>query len=449
VKKYFEVLPDNNDWEFLNKQTKNIIMIAKEILSYKVYALFKVASIICLSLSLFTACKDVTTQSTSSSRLFEFDNNQETRWSSPENLNGIKGMGGKANNGAKGHPFDSIGAGQSYTLLDIQDQGIINRMWITIRDRSPQMLRSLKIEMFWDNETKPAVSVPFGDFFGVGLGKTTTFQNALFANAEGRSFNCFIPMPFRKAAKIVITNEGNTRLDYIFFDVNYSLLKTWNDENLYFHAFWHRDTATQLAKDFEILPRVTGKGRFLGSNIGVSADPRYKNAWFGEGEVKMYIDGDKEFPTLVGTGTEDYIGTAWGQGKFFNNYSGCSIADDTLKEWAFYRFHIPDPVFFKENIIATIQQIGGEQLAVVSGYQQSGVPLIPISTNTDRGLMYPFYKKDSIVNLNPDTGIKGWTNFYRSDDVSATAYFFLDKPSSNLPALQPVALRTVNLRARK
>jgi len=385
----------------------------------------------------------------SSSGLYVFDNNQEIRWSSPENRNGEKGAGGKANNGAKGHPFDSIGTGQTRVLLDIQAQGIINRFWITIRDLSPEMLRSLKFEIFWDNDLKPAVSVPFGDFFSVGLGRTTVFENALFTSPEGRSFVCYIPMPFRKAAKICITNESKIRLNYLFYDIDYSLMKEWNEDNLYFHAYWHRDSATQPGKDFEVLPEITGKGRFLGTNIGVSADLRYKNAWFGEGEVKMYIDGDKELPTLVGTGTEDYIGTGWGQGKFITKYSGCTVADDSLKQWAFYRFHIPDPVFFKENLQAVIQQIGGDDLEAVAGYQQSGAPVIPVSINNDHGDMFPFYKKDTVIKLNPNAKIKGWTNFYRSDDVSATAYFYLDKTSSNLPEIQPVGLRTKNLRQRK
>lgn len=418
-------------------------MSAKNQFNFSRKATFTLFVFFIFLMTAFTSCKE--TKIKSGSNLFEYDSNQETRWSSPENRNGVKGGGGKENNGAKGHAFDSIAAGQSCVLLDIQEQGIINRIWITINDRSPEMLRSLKIEMFWDNEPKPAVSVPFGDFFSVGLGKTTTFQNALFANAEGRSFNCFIPMPFRKGAKIVVTNESNKKLNYIFFDVDYSLTKIWNEDNMYFHAYWHRDLATKLAEDFEILPNVNGKGRFLGSNIGVSADLRYKKSWFGEGEVKMYLDGDADFPTLVGTGTEDYIGTAWGQGKYINNYSGCTIADTLHKEWAFYRFHIPDPVFFRENIRTTIQQIGGDDLPVVAEFQQAGTPLIPVTVD-DEGSLNCIYTKGKIEKIDRSTMGKGWTNFYRSDDVSATAYFYLDKPSSNLPEIQPIEIRTKNLR---
>jgi Protein of unknown function (DUF2961) len=383
-------------------------------------------------------------QDTYSTNLFEYKDGQEPRWGSPENKNGEKGAGGKENNSAKGHPYDSIAAGQSLDLLNIQQQGIISRMWITIDDRSAEMLRSLVIQMFWDNEKTPAVSVPFGDFFGVGLGRTAVFQNALFANAEGRSFNCFIAMPFKTAARILVVNESSKPLHNIFFDVDYNVLKTWNDNNLYFHAYWHRDTATTIAKDFELLPSINGKGRFLGVNIGVNGNPQYSKSWFGEGEVKMYLDGDKDFPTLNGTGTEDYIGTAWGQGKFINNYTGCSVASDSLHQWAFYRFHIPDPIYFKTDFKATIQQLGGSGTDSVAAYQQAHAQLVPVST--DGAKFYKLYKKDSIVNLNNSMQPKGWTNFYRSDDVSATAYFYLDKAGNDLPDLQPLAIRTYNLK---
>lgn len=407
----------------------------------------KKITIVLLPTLFLIACNQKTDNNALNKSLFEYNDNLEARWSSGENMNGAKGAGGKENNMAKGHAWDSIQAGASFSLLDIKEQGIINRIWVTTNDRTPEMLRSLKIEMFWDGESKPAVSVPFGDFFGNCLGKTTAFQNALFANAEGRSFNSFIQMPFKKGAKIIVTNESAKTLKNIFFDVDFSLLKTWNDDYLYFHAYWHRDTATKLATDYELLPQLTGKGRFLGVNIGVNGNPVYKNSWFGEGEVKMYIDGDKTYPTLNGTGTEDYIATAYGQGKFINNYAGCTIADDSLLQWAFYRFHIPDPIFFKTDCRITIQQLGGDETDKVAEYQQAKAPIIPVTT--DNGSIHAYYKKDSIVTLDSATKIKGWTNFYRSDDVSATAYFYLDKPVNNLAALQGVKLRTAALRNSK
>lgn len=374
--------------------------------------------------------------------LFEFDENIETRWSSPENKNGLKGRGGMANNQAKGHAADLVSSGATYSLLDVQGMGMINRIWITINDRSPEMLRSLKIEMYWDGEKNPAVSVPLGDFFCVGLGKTAVFENVFFANPEGRSFNCFIKMPFKKAAKIIIVNESSRKSSLIYYDVDYSLLKKWNPNYLYFHSYWHRDFQTKLAEDFEILPKIIGKGKFLGTNIGIFGNPLYGKSWFGEGEVKIYLDGDNDYPTLVGTGTEDYIGTAWGQGKFINKYTGCTIANDSLLQWSFYRFHVPDPIFFHKDIRVKIQQIGGDNAEKVAKLQATKSPLIPISTNGSG-----YYQKDSIKNLN-DTNIPlkwGWTNFYRSDDVSATAYFYFDKPSSTLPPIQTVTERIKDL----
>jgi hypothetical protein len=404
----------------------------------------KIAS---LFIFLFASPVVIFSQVSPGKSLFEFDNNSTIHWSSPENRNGIKGAGGKENNEAKGHPYDSIGAGKTYSLLDVQAHGIIKRIWITINDRSPEMLRSLKIEMFWDNETKPAVSVPFGDFFGLGLGKTLSYENALFTTGEGRSFVCYIPMPFKKAAKIVVTNESNKKLNNIFFDVDYEVLKNWNADNLYFHAYWHRDTATELAHDFELLPQVKGMGRFLGVNVGVNANPLYKESWFGEGEVKMYLDGDKEYPTLNGTGTEDYISSAWGQGKFINHYSGCTFASDSSLQYAFYRFHIPDAIYFKNDCRVNLQQIGGAPTDNVAAYQQNNSPLIAVTT--DNGKLYHQYNNNNPLQLNNKTLPKGWTNFYRSDDVAATAYFYLNKPSNNLPSLQDVSLRCYNLYNKK
>ena len=364
----------------------------------------------------------------------------ETRWNSFENPTSGKGAGGKENKGAKGHPYDYLKAGESKVLLDVEGSGIITRMWFTIREKTPEMLRSLKLEIFWDGNEKPAVSAPFGDFFGNGLGRLVAHQNELFSNPEGRSFNCFIPMPYKTGAKVVISNEGSTDLSMLFYDINFVKVKKWSDKNLYFHCYWNRDTATTPGVDYTILPQIHGKGRFLGVNFGIIGNPVYDDAWWGEGEVKMYIDGDSNFPTLVGTGTEDYIGTAWGQGKFINRYTGCLVADTENKNWTFYRYHIPDPIYFKDDISVSIQTIGGHQKDKVVELIKEGAPLIPVSIQDETsfiGLM------DSVpqVNLITDDLMTGWTNFYRSDDWSSTAYFYLDKPVSQLPDLADVDFR--------
>jgi len=377
--------------------------------------------------------------------MYSWSGNMETRWVSFENMTGEKGRGGMENSGAKGHACDSITSGATKTLLSMEGPGVINRIWVTISDRSPKMLRSLIIKMYWDNEEKPAVSVPFGDFFGIGLGKTAVYENELFANPEGRSFNCFIQMPFKKAAKIVFVNESSSDLPMVFFDIDLQMLKAWNESYLYFHSYWHRDTATTPGKDFEILPRISGKGRFLGSNICINANPAYKDCWWGEGEVKMYLNGDLEYPTLVGTGTEDYIGTAWGQGQFYTKYTGCLIADSKNLQWAFYRYHITDPVYFSTDCRVTIQQIGGNTKDIVIALQKQNVSLIPITVH-EAPVMHQIYKKDSSVNLAGSDLPNAWTNFYRSDDLASTAYFYLNSPKNNLPDLQPVRLRIWKLR---
>ncbi|HEX2975903.1 MAG TPA: glycoside hydrolase family 172 protein [Bacteroidales bacterium] len=401
----------------------------------------KYISLILLPALLISGCRTTTPDSSYPDNLYTYSSNMEPRWVSFENMKGEKGAGGMENLGAKGHACDSIAAGAKKVVLNMKGPGIINRMWFTISDRSPEMLRSLLINIYWDNQEKPAVSVPFGDFFGVGLGRTAVYENALFANPEGRSFNSFIQMPFKEAARIELVNESSSDLLMVFYDINLQLLPKWDDNFMYFHCYWHRDTLTTLGKDFEILPKIEGKGRFLGSNISVNASPQYGDCWWGEGEVKIYLDGDHEYPTLIGTGTEDYIGTAWGQGQYISNYMGCPIADDKNKQWAFYRYHIPDPVYFRNDCKVTIQQIGGNEKKIVTGLQQKGVELIPVTIHAAPRLIH-LYSADSVVNLAQNNLIDGWTNFYRRDDLSATAYFYLDNPTNNLPLVQPTSIRT-------
>jgi len=375
---------------------------------------------------------------TGAQELYKMPEGAQSRVSSFENLNGVKGKGGRSNKGAKGHAFEPVKAGETKTLLDIKGAGVIDRIWCTISDRSPAMLRSLRLRIYWDGDQKPAVDVPFGDFFCAGLGRPVAFQSALFSDPEGKSFNCYIPMPFGKGARMTLTNEATTDLSALFFDIDYTVLAKAPTDLLYFHASWNRRIHNTPGKDFDLLPAVSGKGRFLGVNIGVNVDSSYGNTWWGEGEVKMYLDEDSTNPTINGTGAEDYIGTGWGEGHFSNLYQGCTVADGGKGEYAFYRFHIPDPVYFHQGFRATIQEIGGGMDAEVRSLLEKGVALIPVSVAGEnaftRLLETPKKIKDSDFP-------KGWVNFYRSDDYSATAYFYLDKPEDNLKELAPVAER--------
>lgn len=368
--------------------------------------------------------------------------NIKTRWTSPENPRGIKGGGAKENKGAKGHAFDEIKAGATYVLLDVEEPGIVNRIKMTIKDRSPVMLRSLRIEMYWDGASKPAVSSPLGDFFGVGLGQTASFESDFFSNPEGRSFNCFIPMPFHKSAKITITNDSDQDVTHLYYNVNYQLMEEQLEDAMYFHAFWNRDRLTELGKDYKILPRLKGTGQFLGTNIGVIPNQAYGDLWWGEGEVKMYLDGDDKWPTLVGTGTEDYIGTAWGQGVFAHRYQGSTIADEENNLWTFYRYHIPDPVYFHENLKVTIQQIGGGFKKKVKKLAEKGAEMKYISID-QQGKFIKLLEDNVVQTI--DELPEGWINFYRRDDWSSTAYFYMNEPMSNLSELPPVDVRTANI----
>jgi hypothetical protein len=375
-------------------------------------------------------------------QVYEMPKAVESRLSSFENPNGIKGQGGKTNKTAKGNAFEFIKPGEAKKLLDIKGQGIIQRMWMTI-DQTPLKLRSLRLQIFWDGDTKPAVDVPMGDFFGYNLGKPVAFQSIYFSSGEGRSFNCYIPMPFKNAAKILLINEGKEPVKF-YYDVDFIMQKLSLDA-LYFHAFWTRQMKAELGDDFLLLPRITGAGRFLGMTVGVNTDSAYGRSWWGEGEVKMYMDGDKEFPTIVGTGAEDYIGSAWGLGTFTNLYQGCTVANDSTGQFNFYRWHVPDAIYFNTDIKITLQQIGGWGKDELKQLYKKGVNLKPITIDGPGG----FVKLLDLPNAPLITDEKfpgGWINFYRVDDYSAVSYFYLNKTSSNLRPLPEVNERIKNVK---
>jgi hypothetical protein len=246
-------------------------------------------------------------------------------------------------------------------------------------------------------------------------------------------------MPFRKGARITLTNESAKAVT-LFYDVNLTRVKQHAEDVLYFHAHWNHNGGTGLGEDFEILPAVRGRGRYLGCNLGIVTDPVYGKSWFGEGEVKVYLDGDRELASLVGTGTEDYIGTAWGQGAFVHRFQGCPIADEANRQWAFYRYHIPDPVYFRTGCRVTIQQMGGDMSEKVREYAAAGAALMPVTVSTAQG-MVKLLELSQAPKISDAEFPIGWTNFYRLDNYTATAYFYLDSPASDLPRLAPLEVR--------
>jgi hypothetical protein len=396
-----------------------------------------------LALLLLPSCNvgDVQKEAIPGTSLSLMDEDAHTRWASFENPGASKGAGAIANRGAKGHAFEGLDSGESKTLLDISGAGVITRFWCTLSSRNPHTLRLVRLDMYWDGSDTAAVSVPFGDFFCRIHGHRAdgknggSFENELFSSPEGRSFNCIIPMPFRSGARVVVTNEGDDNISHIFYDIDCVRLDRLPEDMLYFHASWRREEATKLGEDFKILPRVNGKGRFLGCHVGVITHDE-NIGWWGEGEVKIYLDGDRSYPTLAGTGTEDYIGTGWGLGEYIHRYQGCTIADGDKGMYGFYRYHIPDPVWFHSDIEVTMQQIGGAGKAHVLDALQRGAPIEPISVDAGGGDKFVrLLDEFDGVTLDHESIPDGWTNFYRSDDWSAAAFFYLDRPVNGLPAL--------------
>ena len=401
-----------------------------------------------LALLLMTIIATPASAQTDTAPLYQYREGERPHWVSPENPTGAPGAGGRENRGAKGHAFETIPVGQSHVLADIHGAGTIDRIWMTIEDRSPEALRGLKLEIFWDGAATPAVSVPLGDFFLHGASQMLPMETALLASPEGRSFVSYIPMPFRRSARLVVTNESARQVNLIFYDVNYRRLRSQPDDALYFHAWWNRERATVLGRDFRILPRVGGRGRFLGASVTVLTNPVYRDTWWGEGEVKMYLDGDRDHASLVGTGAEDYIGTAWGQGAYINRFQGAPIATwEGGGRWTFYRWHIPDPIFFARDIEVTLQQIGGARKNIILDLQRAGAPLIPVTIDPgSRTNFQQLLTRQPQVPLSDPSLPDGHTNYYRSDDVAAVAYFYLDRPENGLPAIAPAAERTAGLR---
>lgn len=353
----------------------------------------------------------------------------ETRWASPENPAGEKGAGAKENAGRKGRPFISIPAGGEAVLAEARGaSGTVRRIWLTFGERSPLMLRGLRIQMFWDGAERPAVDAPIGDFFGHMQGRMAPFESALFSSPEGRSFVCTAPMPFRRSMRIVVRNETGREISGFYYDVDYTLGDAHPENALFFHAYFRRENPTTLQKDYEFLPLVRGRGRYLGVFFGVTADQKqYSFTWWGEGEAKIYLDGDRELPTLAGTGVEDYIGTAWGQGRFDHLHQGCHVADSEKMQFSFYRFHVPDPVYFYQEIRATIQQIGYLNPRWMGLVHQLGTKLYRAGPGLqERGPL--------------EEGL-----FERQDDWSSVAYFYLDRPDNGLPPIPPVEERVRGL----
>ena len=364
--------------------------------------------------------------------LYEVPRGVETRWYSFENPDGRSGAGGRTQEGRKGAANKTIAPGESAVLADVPGPGVVRRIWLTVPGRK-ETLRGWVVRMYWDGQEWPSVEAPLQDFFGLPFARQVPFESALFSNPEGRSFNCFVPMPFRKRALLTITNES-PREATLFYDVNVTVGDTLPEDAAYFHARYRRQNPTTPKQDFEVLPRVEGRGRYLGANVGIRTTDHRRPLWFGEGELKVYLDDDREWPTLVGTGTEDLVGSAWGLGRFDHLYQGAPLTEEKDGVWGLYRYHVPDPVYFAKAIRVTLQQIAGGNVAQL-GALPAG--LRPELVRTHRRFE---------PSASPSAAEDGtWENFETPQDVCATAYWYQTLPSPRWPELEAYAERVKDL----
>ena len=244
---------------------------------------------------------------------------EESRAITPENITGEKGRAAMSAShlgvGRKGSCCVPLESGETITLADIEGPGIIRHIWMTVPDKTAAgsfVMRDLVLRFYWDGQTRPSVEVPLGDFFCCGFGRECFVNSVPVAVVPNRGFNCYFPMPFKKKAKITLENQHANKIPAFFYQVDYCLYDELPDDIAYFHAQWRRERLTEKTKDYTILDGVKGKGHYIGTYMALTTLERY---WWGEGEMKFYIDGDEEYPTICGTGTEDYFGGSWSFAK--------------------------------------------------------------------------------------------------------------------------------------
>lgn len=290
--------------------------------------------------------------------------------------------------------FKFIKPGESLTLADVKGPGMVRRLWLTILPSEPGYSRLMTLRIYWDGEKDPSVQAPLGDFFGVGHGLDVDFESLpVRASAGGRARSCLWQMPFRKSARIVVTNEGSEATWGFYYAVDWSSEKVAKDAP-YFHASYRQEFPAKPG-DYQIAD-IQGNGQYVGTVLSVrSTSP----GWWGEGDDFFTIDGEKD-PSLKGTGLEDYFGEAWGLRKVSSLYSGGSVWEggEPGARTTAYRWHIPDPVRFRKSLKVEIEHKG--------------------------------------VAFGPDGKEKG-NNNERADEYSSVAFWYQTEPHKPLPALPP------------
>jgi hypothetical protein len=294
---------------------------------------------------------------------------------SPENPTGEKGKGGMATEGTgakaardlgqgwKISPSVDIAPGATYTVAEISGSGAIQHIWMT----PTGTWRLSVLRMYWDDEKEPSVEVPVGDFFAMGWGKYARVSSLPVCVNPGSAFNSYWPMPFRHKARITFQNLDEKAMT-LFYQVDYTLSPVAKDA-AYFHAQFRRVNPLPYRQVYTIVDGIKGAGQYVGTYMAWGV---HNSGWWGEGEIKFYMDGDREFPTINGTGTEDYFNGSYdfeNQEKhqyeeFTSPYSGLVqvLKPDglyqTQQRFGLYRWHIPDPIRFETELRVTIQALG-------------------------------------------------------------------------------------------
>ncbi|MBX3750986.1 MAG: DUF2961 domain-containing protein [Opitutaceae bacterium] len=299
----------------------------------------------------------------------------QTRSLSAENFTGAKGAGGMATEGTGAHcardlgrgwkisPSVRIKVGETFTFADITGSGAIQQIWMT--PTGPWRYSILRI--YWDGQAQPAVECPVGDFFGLPWGRFSPLVSLPVCVNPGSAFNCYWEMPFRKSCRMTLTNIGHEDMT-LYYQVNYTLTDVPAD-CAYFHAQFRRTNPLPYKQDYTILDGVRGRGHYVGTVMGWGVN---NSNWWGEGEIKFFMDGDKEWPTICGTGTEDYFCGSYNfenketrqYQEFCTPYAGLHqvLRPDGVyrsqQRFALYRWHIMDPIRFTSDLRVTIQALG-------------------------------------------------------------------------------------------
>lgn len=301
----------------------------------------------------------------------------QSRSISAENPTGEPGKGGmcplekgvarnaarKLGTGWKVNPYLDVASETTATLADISGSGVINHIWLT----PTKFWRDSILRFYWDDQENPSVECPIGDFFCMGWNKYAQINSIPVCVNPGSAFNCYWQMPFKKHCRITLENIGEEPMR-IYYQIDYSL-QTLPDEIAYFHAQFRRVNPLPYKQVYTILDGVEGKGQYVGTYMAWGVN---NNRWWGEGEIKFYIDGDKEYPTICGTGTEDYFCGSYDfedpythdrYVPFSTPYGGLQvITPDELynsqMRFGLYRFHIMDPIHFDRKLRVTIQALG-------------------------------------------------------------------------------------------